>query len=66
MSLADTIYEVIKPFPDDMAKEVLDFALYLNQRDETQSWRDLQAAQISSLEDWNNEEDEVWNHVPEV
>ncbi|UQB41887.1 hypothetical protein JX580_09470 [Thiomicrospira microaerophila] len=66
MSLADTIYEVIKPFPDDMAKEVLDFALYLNQREDTQEWRNLQAAQMNSFTDWNNEDDEVWNHVPEV
>lgn len=51
MSLADTIYEVIKPFPDDMAKEVLDFALYLNQREDTQEWRNLQAAQVKSLND---------------
>jgi hypothetical protein len=66
MSLADTIYEVIKPFPEDMAREVLDFAMYLHQREEKNAWQDLQGAQVKSLNDWNNEDDEVWNHVPEV
>lgn len=66
MPLAETIYEVIKPLPEDLAKEVLDFALYLTQRDENQSWRDLQAAQMSALNDWGTPDDEVWNHLPEV
>jgi hypothetical protein len=66
MSFADRVYEVIKPFPDDMAKEVLDFALYLNQREESLEWQNLQAAQQISFEDWDNSEDEIWNYVPEV
>jgi hypothetical protein len=49
-----------------MVQEVLDFALFLRQRDENTEWQNLMLAQTSALADWENDEDEVWNNVPSI
>lgn len=64
MNLAEQIYQTVKPLPESVAQEVLDFALFLRQREENAEWQNLMLAQTSALADWNNEEDEVWNDVP--
>ena len=46
------------------SKEVVDFVLFLRQREESREWRDLMLAQAHTLTDWDNEEVEVWNDVP--
>ncbi len=62
MSLAEQIYEEVKSLPDQLAREVLDFAGYLRDRQNRADWRDLAAAQAHSLESvWNNNEDSVWD-----
>lgn len=66
MNLAEQIYQTVKPLPESVAQEILDFALFLRQREENAEWQNLMLAQSSSLADWNNEEDEVWNDVPAV
>ena len=66
MNLAEQVYEAIKPLPEAMVQEVLDFALYLRQREEKAEWQNLMFAQNSSLADWDNDEDEVWNDVPAI
>ena len=51
-----------KSLPDQLAREVLDFAGYLRDRQNRADWRDLAAAQARSLESvWNNSEDSVWD-----
>jgi nitrous oxide reductase accessory protein NosL len=64
MNLAEQVYQIVKPMPESMAQEVLDFVLFLRQREESREWRDLMLAQAHSLTDWDNAEDEVWNDVP--
>ena len=66
MSLAEQVYQTVKPLPEDMVQEVLDFALFLRHRDENAEWQNLILAQTSALTDWKNDEDEVWNNVPAV
>ncbi len=66
MNLAEQVYQAIKPLPEAMVQEVLDFALFLRQREEKTEWQNLMFAQTSSLADWDNDEDEVWNDVPAV
>jgi hypothetical protein len=66
MSLAEQVYQTVKPLPEDMVQEVLDFALFLRHRDENTEWQNLILAQTSALTDWENDEDEVWNNVPAV
>jgi len=66
MNLAEQVYQAIKPLPEAMVQEVLDFALYLRQREEKAEWQNLMFAQNSSLADWDNDEDEVWNDVPAI
>ncbi|HEY5047450.1 MAG TPA: hypothetical protein VII49_05470 [Rhizomicrobium sp.] len=62
MSLAELIYEEVKALPEQLAREVLDFAGYLRHRQNRADWRDLLAAQSRSLESmWNNNEDTVWD-----
>ncbi len=64
MNLAEKIYQTVKPLPESIAQEVLDFALFLRQREENSEWQNLMMAQSSALVDWDNDEDEVWNDVP--
>lgn len=66
MNLAEQVYQAIQPLPEPMVQEVLDFALFLRQREERAEWQNLMLAQASSLADWDNAEDEVWNDVPAV
>jgi len=66
MNLAEQVYQAIKPLPEAMVQEVLDFALFLRQREEKAEWQNLMFAQNSSLADWDNDEDEVWNDVPAI
>ena len=37
-----------------MVQEVLDFALFLRQREENAEWQNIKEAQASSLADWDN------------
>jgi hypothetical protein len=64
MSIADLIYEQVKALPDSLAREVLDFAGFLRERQDRAEWRDLMAAQSQALAPvWENSEDDVWDHV---
>jgi len=66
MSLAEQVYQTIKPLPEHMVQEILDFALFLRQREEQAEWQNFKDAQACSLADWDNVEDEVCNNVPAV
>lgn len=64
MALADKIYEAVKPLPDALAREVLDFVEFLRNRREHESQDNLAAAQTPSMNNvWDNPEDETWNDV---
>ena len=63
MNLAEQVYQTVKPMPEALVQEVLDFALFLRQREESQEWRNLMLAQACSLADWDNAEDEVWTNA---
>ncbi|MBS4052708.1 MAG: DUF2281 domain-containing protein [Methylomonas sp.] len=41
MSLAEQIYQTVKPLPEPVAQEILDFALFLCQREENAEWQNL-------------------------
>ena len=64
MSLADLVYEQVKALPEPLAREVLDFIVFLRERGEGREWRDLMNAQAGSLASvWDNLEDSVWDNV---
>ncbi|HEY4115950.1 MAG TPA: hypothetical protein VGM17_17975 [Rhizomicrobium sp.] len=64
MTIADLVYEQEKALPEQLAREVLDFAGFLRRRQEHDEWRDLMAAQASSLDTvWNNDGDKVWDNA---
>ena len=53
--------------PLALQAELLNYTMYLEQRaQEAQEWYNLMLAQASSLTDWDNAEDEVWNDVPAI
>jgi nitrous oxide reductase accessory protein NosL len=66
LDLAARVYESVKNLPESAAQEVLDFALFLAQRETSQEERDLLLAQQSALADWDNEDDDAWNDAPTV
>ena len=66
MNFAEQIYQTVKPLPEPAAQERLDFALFLRQREENSEWQNIMLAQSISLADWNKEEDEVWNDLPNI
>jgi len=62
MTIADMVYEQVKALPDQLAREVLDFVVYLRDRRDNSDWRDLMNAQSGSLVPvWDNAEDKVWD-----
>ncbi len=64
MALADKIYEAVKPLPDALAREVLDFVEFLRNRREHESQDNLAAAQTLSMNNVrDNPEDETWNNI---
>lgn len=62
MAIAEKIYEAVKPLPEALAREVLDFVEFLRSRREQQTHDNLAAAQTTSMTGvWDNPNDEVWN-----
>lgn len=58
MNLAEQLYQTVKPLPEQMVREVLDFALFLRQQEKSQKRQNLMLAQAKSVSDGNNAEDE--------
>ncbi len=64
MNTAEIIFNQVKTFSEPMAREVLDFVVYLKGKQEHGGLYDLMLAQEGSLSAiWDNAEDEAWNDV---
>ncbi len=64
MGVADQLYEQARLLPEPLAREALDFVLFLRERQKRGEWRNLMEAQSAALAaDWDNAEDEAWNRV---
>ncbi|MGD9920570.1 MAG: hypothetical protein AB7V13_03860 [Pseudorhodoplanes sp.] len=64
MNIADMVYEQVKTLPEPLAREVLDFVVFLRERGDRREWRDLMDAQAKSLAPvWDNTEDKVWDNA---
>ncbi|WP_282007932.1 DUF2281 domain-containing protein [Brevundimonas aveniformis] len=64
MSLAELILEHVRRLPEPLAREVLDFAVFLEARSEREAQRDLSAAQAGPLNRlWDTPEDRVWDEL---
>jgi hypothetical protein len=64
MTIADMVYEQVKTLPEPLAREVLDFVVFLRERGDRREWRDLMEAQAISLAPvWDNAEDKVWDNA---
>jgi hypothetical protein len=64
MTVAEQVYEQAKLLPEPLAREALDFVLFLRERQERGEWRNRMDAQAMALASvWDNPEDEVWNSV---
>jgi energy-converting hydrogenase A subunit M len=65
MSIAEQIYEVVKPLPEPLALEALHFIEYLSSKTADRAeMTDLTDAQETVMKHvWDNQDDEVWNDV---
>jgi hypothetical protein len=64
MDVADMVYERVRRLPEPLAREVLDFVAFLQERGEREAARDLSAAQLTALSSlWDNPEDRVWDDL---
>ena len=64
MTVAEQVFEQAKLLPEPLAREALDFVLFLRERQERGDWRNLMDAQAAALASvWDNTEDEAWNSV---
>jgi S-adenosylmethionine:diacylglycerol 3-amino-3-carboxypropyl transferase len=65
MSIAEQIYEVVKPLPEPLALEALHFIEYLSSKTADRAeMTDLTDAQETVMKHvWDNQNDEVWNDV---
>ena len=64
MTVAEQVYEQAKLLPEPLAREALDFVLFLRERQESGEWRNLMDTQSVALASvWDNPEDEAWNSV---
>lgn len=64
MNIAERIFETVKPLPESLAREVLDFAEFLRSRGEHGALDNLAQAQANSMRAaWDNPDDEVWNDI---
>ena len=62
MSLAEEIFQQVRNLPEPLAREVLDFVVFLRQKSENVAVSNLMLAQESTLMAiWENETDNVWN-----
>ena len=67
MTIAEQIYEEVRTLPEELAREVLDFVGFIEDRDalKSASDQDLQHAQTPVVSHvWDNPtDDEVWNDL---
>ena len=64
MGVAEIIYEEVKALSQPLAREVLDFVVFLRDRERRLAWRDLMDAQAKSLASvWENADDQIWDRL---
>ena len=64
MTVAEQVYEQAKLLPEPLAREALDFVMFLRERQERGEWQNLMDAQAAALASvWDNPEDEAWNSI---
>lgn len=64
-SVAERIYEIVKPLPESLALEALHFVEYLNSKtSERAEMTAFTRAQETAMQHvWDNPDDEVWNDI---
>ena len=64
MTVPEQVFEQAKLLPEPLAREALDFILFLRERQERGEWRNLMDAQAVALASvWVNPDDEAWDNV---
>lgn len=58
------LLKLIEEIPENKIQEVVDFILFLKNKDDNQVFKDLLSDSESSIDFWNNDiDDKVWNNV---
>jgi len=64
MTVPEQVFEQAKLLPEPLAREALDFILFLRERQERGEWRNLMEAQAVALASvWDSPDDEAWDNV---
>ena len=63
MSNLDKINTILSDATDNQLLEVLDFIMFLMLKGDNSLVQDIESASLSSTDFWNNDDDEVWDHV---
>ncbi|MDB4867889.1 MAG: hypothetical protein JWR03_2222 [Cohnella sp.] len=60
----EELKRIIDQIPEQDAVEVADFIGYLHAKRERETLKNLESANVTSMEFWDNQvDDEVWNNV---
>lgn len=58
------LLKLIDEIPESQIREVIDFILFLKNKQDNQVFKDLLSVSESSIDFWNNDvDDEAWNNV---
>ncbi|MFZ5592336.1 MAG: DUF2281 domain-containing protein [Bacillota bacterium] len=58
------LLKLIDEMPESQVQQVIDFILFLKNKQDNQVFKDLLSASESSISFWDNDiDDEVWNNV---
>ena len=63
MSNLDKINTILSEATDSQLLKVLDFIMFLMLKGDNSLVQDIESASLSSTDFWNNDDDEVWDHV---
>jgi len=63
MSNIERIHNLLHDATESQLAEVLDFLMFLKLKNDRVAIKDIESASMSSVSFWDNDDDEVWDHV---
>ena len=63
MSQLEIINTLLNDVPEKQLSTIIDFLLFLKLRNDDTALQDIAAASVSSMDFWDNPDDEVWDYV---
>ena len=63
MSKIEVINTLLNDVPENQLPDIIDFLMFLKLKNDNSVIVDVEAASMSSVDFWDNPDDEAWNHV---